>query len=139
MDISRESTTTKNVKAILPLCNSSIITVLHSTLQADTTAPVSTTKINQAFAIEQFREDGNVATYFVADSVGSKKDWISTIESILQEKSIMKSSKNLKEVSVVPVTVNTPMLLRSRSTSSSKPQLSVTSGSFDDAHPETAD
>ena len=92
---------------------------------------VSTT--NQAFAIEQFREDGDVMTYFVADSVSSKKEWINVLESILKAKSVRKSSKNLKEVSVVPIDVNTPRLLRSKSTASSK---SVTS---DDTHQETAD
>ena len=133
MDISRESSTT-NVKAILPLRNPSIITVLHATLKSDTTTPVS--KINEAFAIEQFREDGDIMTYFVADSVSSKKDWIGVLESVLQEKSVKKSSKNLKEVSVVPIDVNTPMLLRSKSTTSSKSQFSVTS---DDTHQETTD
>ena len=137
MDISRESTTTKNVKAILPLRNTSVITVLHATLKSDVTKdPVSTTKINQAFAIEQLREDGDVMTYFVADSAGSKKDWIDVLEGILQEKSVKKSSKNLKEVSVVPIDVNTPMLLRSKSSTS---QISVTSSLFDDTHQETAD
>lgn len=123
MDISRESTK-KNVKAILPLCNVSIVTVLHPTLKKGTTAPVSTTKYNQAFAIEQYREDGNIMTYFVADSASSKNDWIKTIESILQENSLKKSSKNLKEVSVVPIDINTPMLLQSKSTSLSKSQAS---------------
>ena len=92
--------------------------------------PVS--KTNQAFAIEQFREDGDIMTYFVADSVSGKKEWINVLESILQAKSVRKSSKNLKEVSVVPIDVNTPMLLQSKSTSSK----SVTS---DDTHQETAD
>ena len=133
MDISRESSTT-NVKAILPLRNPSIITVLHATLKSNTTTPVS--KINEAFAIEQFREDGDIMTYFVVDSVSSKKDWIDVLESVLQEKSVKKSSKNLKEVSVVPIDVNTPMLLRSKSTTSSKSQFSVTS---DDTHQETTD
>ena len=124
MDISRESTK-KSVKAILPLCNTSIITVLHSTLKKDTSAPVSTTKISQAFAIEQFREDGNIMTYFVADNANSKKEWIRVLESVLQEKCIKKNVKNLKEVSVVPIDViNTPMLLRSKSASSNKSHLS---------------
>ena len=74
-------------------------------------APISTDKINQAFAIEQFREDGDIMTYFVTDSAGSKKDWTSVLENILQEKSVKKSGKNLKEVSVIPMDINTPMLL----------------------------
>lgn len=119
----------KNVKAILPLHNPTIITVLHATLKSGMT-PVS--KTNQTFAIEQFREDGDIMTYFVADSVSGKKEWIDVLESILQAKSIRKSSKNLKEVSVVPIDVNTPMLLRSKSTTSSK---SVTP---DNTHQETA-
>ena len=122
MDIIKESTN-KNVKAILPLCNASIVTVLHPTLNNDTTAPVSVNKYNQAFAIEQYREDGNIMTYFVANSAGSKNDWIKTIENILQEKSIKKSSKNLKEVSIVPIDINTPMLSQSKSTSSTNPSL----------------
>ena len=92
-------------------------------LNNDATAPVSVNKYNQAFAIEQYREDGNIMTYFVANSAGSKNDWIKTIENILQEKSIKKSSKNLKEVSVVPIDINTPMLSRSKSTSSTNPSL----------------
>ena len=118
MDIGRESAK-NNAKAILPLCNAGIITVLHSTLKSDTKAPVSTTKISQAFAVEQFREDGDIVTYFVADNANSKKEWIMVLESVLQEKTTRKASKNLKEVSVVPIDVNTPMLLRSKSSSSS--------------------
>ena len=74
-------------------------------------APISTNKINQAFAIEQFREDDDIMTYFVADSAGSKKEWTGALESILQEKSVRKSGKNLKEVSVVPMDIDIPMLL----------------------------
>ena len=121
MDISRESTK-KNAKAILPLHNPSIVTVLHPTLKSDTTAPVSTTNINQAFAIEQFREDGDIVTYFVADNPSSKKEWIKALEGVLQDKSAKKNSKNLKEASAVPKDASTPMLLRSRSASSSKSQ-----------------
>lgn len=124
MDISRESA--KNTaKAILPLRNTSIITVLHSTLKSNTAAPVSTAKINQTFAIEQFREDGDIFTYFVADTASGKQDWIEALENVLQEQLVRKGSKDLKEVSVVPI--HTPMLLRSKSTSSSKSQSSVTS------------
>lgn len=121
MDISRESTK-KNAKAILPLHNPSIVTVLHPTLKGDSAAPVSTTNINQAFAMEQFREDGDIVTYFVADNPGSKKEWIKTLEGVLQDKSTSKSSKNVKEASAVPKDAITPMSLRSRSASSSKSQ-----------------
>ena len=86
MDISRESTK-KNAKAILPLHNPSIITVLYSTLKGGAAAPVSTTNINSAFAIEQFRENGNIVFYFVADNSSSKKEWITALEVILQDKS----------------------------------------------------
>ena len=109
MDISRELAK-KNAKVILLLCNPSIITVLHSTLKSDTAAPVSTTKINHAFAIKQFREDSDIVTYFVADTASSKKDWVKVLESALKEKP-RKNSKNLKEVSIVTIDVNTPMLL----------------------------
>ena len=115
MDINRESTK-KNAKAILPLHNPSIITVLHSTLKGGAAAPISTTNINRAFAIEQFREDGDIVTYFVADNSSSKKEWITALEIVLQDKSSKKNSKDLKEES------STPMLLRSRAASSSKSQ-----------------
>ena len=99
-------------------------------------APISTNKINQAFAIEQFREDGDIMTYFVTDSAGSRKDWTSVLESILQEKSIKKSGKNLKEVSVVPMDINIPMLLRSKSSMSNK---SLTSNPSNDTCQETTE
>ena len=41
-----KNTRKKNVKAILPLHNSSVITVLYSTLKGSAVAPVSTTNIN---------------------------------------------------------------------------------------------
>ena len=118
MDISRESTK-KNAKAILPLHNPSIITVLHSTLKGSVAVPVSTTNINRAFALEQFREDGDIVTYFVADNSSSKKEWITALEIVLLDKSSRKNSKDHKEELV---DASTPMLLRSRAASSSKSQ-----------------
>ena len=107
MDISRESIK-KNAKAILPLHNPSIITVLHSTLKGGAAVPVSTTNINRAFAIEQFREDGDIVTYFVADNCSSKKEWITALEVILQDKTWRKNSKDHKEESVVPIDASSP-------------------------------
>ena len=91
--------TTKNMKALLLLYCPSVITVLHSTLKTDVEAPISTNKINHGVVIEQFREDGNIMTYFVTDSAGNKQEWAGLLESILQEKSLNKSGKYLKEVS----------------------------------------
>ena len=58
------------------------------------------------------------------------------LESILQEKSVQKTGKNLKEVSVVPMDIDIPMLLRSKSSMSNK---SLTSNSSDDTHQETTE
>jgi len=76
-------------------------------------------------------------TYFVADSAGSKKEWTGVLESILQEKSVRKSGKNLKEVSVVPMDIDTPMLLRSSKSSISN--RSLTSSSSDETRQETTE
>ena len=138
MDINREATT-KTVKALLPLHNPSIVTILHSTLKSDMEAPISTNKINQAFSIEQFRQDGDIMTYFVADSAGSKKEWTGALESILQEKSVRKSGKNLKEVSVVPMDIDIPMLLRSSKSSISNKSLTLNSNLSDETSQETTE
>ena len=136
MDINREATM-KTVKALLPLHNPSIIAVLHSTLKSDMEAPISTNKINQAFAIEQFREDGNIMTYFVYNRLCwqlEKMDRCAGEHST--RKIIKKTGKNLKEVSVIPMDIDTPMLLRSKSSMSNK---SLTSSSSDDTHQETTE
>jgi len=70
--------------------HTSIVTVLHPMLKNDTAAPVSANKYNQTFAIEQYREDGNIMTYFVANSAGNKNNWIKTIENILYTRKIHK-------------------------------------------------
>ena len=57
--------------------------MLHSTLKGSAAAPFSTANINQAFAIEQFREDGEIIAYFVADNSNSKKEWIKALEVVL--------------------------------------------------------
>ena len=53
---------------------------LHSTLKGGAAAPVSTTNINRAFAIEQFREDSDIVSYFVIDNSRSKKEWMKPLE-----------------------------------------------------------
>ena len=77
-----------------------------------------------------------IMTYSVADSADSKKESTGVLESILQEKSVQKTGKNLKEVSVVPMDIDTPILLRSKSSMSNK---SLTSNSSDDTHQETTE
>ncbi len=93
--------TSRNVKAILPLCNPSIITVLHATLKRNTTTPSFNSK--EAFAIEQLGHNNDIMTYFEVDPTSNKKDWIGVLENVLQEISVKKSKKYLKEVRMTPM------------------------------------
>ena len=106
MNISRKATM-RTMKALLPLHNPSIITKLHSTLRSEMhmEALICTNKINQAFPIEQFREDSDINTYFAS------KDWNGVLESMHPaRKSVKKRGKILKEISVILMDINTPML-----------------------------
>ena len=51
-------------------------------------------------------------TCFITDSAGRKKEWTGAMESILQEKFVKKTGKNLKEILM---DIDTPMLLYSKS------------------------
>ena len=79
VNISRKATM-RTVKALLPLHNPSIIIELHSTLRGEMhmEALICTNKINQAFPIEQFREDSYVYQYLIFVS----KDWNGVLESM---------------------------------------------------------
>lgn len=129
MEIGDDSTR-QTVKAILLLKDASIATVLHSKVKKAAGITLPSNKHSLLFAIQQFTDSGENITYFVPESAEVKKEWLSVLESVLQEKIAKKqaSGKNLKEVAVVPIDIGTP-LLRTRSKQS---RSSATSSLFDD-------
>jgi len=131
MDIGDDSTR-QMVKAILLLKDASIATVLHSSVKKAIGLTLPSNKYSLLFALQQYSDSGETMTYFVPESANAKKEWISVLESVLEDKTVKKqtSSKNLKEVAVVPIDLGASQM-RTRSTSKQSHN-STTSSLFDD-------
>jgi len=131
MDIGDDSTR-QTVKAILLLKDASIATVLHSSVKKAIGLALPSNKYGLLFAIQQYTDSGETMTYFVPESANAKKEWIGVLESVLEDKTVKKqsSSKNLKEVAVVPIDLSASQT-RTRSMSKQS-HSSTTSGLFDD-------
>ncbi|XP_065891841.1 citron Rho-interacting kinase-like isoform X2 [Dysidea avara] len=132
MDIGDDSTR-QTVKAILLLKDASIATVLHTSVKKALGLTVPSNKHSLLFALQQYSDGGENMTYFVPESAEAKKEWISVLESVLEDKTVKKqaNSKNLKEVAVVPIGLATP-LMRTRSATSKQSHSSTTSSLLDD-------